>query len=132
MLNITKTIEYALIAIRHISQRDKNVLYSSREVSSFYNIPSEIMAKTMQKLCKKGYLGAVKGSHGGYYLNVDLNLINLTDFIENIEGPFGIVKCSSNDDCNIIDFCNIKSPINKINKNIRTVLNKVSLYEITR
>ena len=131
MLNITKTIEYGLIAMRHISKH-KNDLCSAKEISAICHIPKEIMAKTMQKLCKKGYLGAVKGSHGGYYLNVDLNLINLTDFIENIEGPFGIVKCSSNDDCNIIDFCNIKSPINKINKNIRTVLNKVSLSEITR
>ena len=131
MLNITKTIEYGLIARRHISEHQDD-LCSAKEISEVYHVPKEIMAKTMQKLCKKGYLGAVKGSQGGYYLNVDLNLINLTEFIENIEGPFGIVECSSNDECNIIDFCNIKSPISKINKNIRTVLNKVSLYEITK
>jgi len=61
-----------------------------------------------------------------------LNLINLTNFIEDIEGPIGIVQCSSNDNCSLIDFCNIKSPINKVNANIREALNKVSLYEITR
>ena len=131
MLNITKTIEYGLIAMRHINEH-KNNLCSAKEISELYHIPKEIMAKTMQKLCKTGYLGAVKGAHGGYYLNVDLNTINLTDFIENIEGPFGIVKCSSNEECNIIDFCNIKSPINRINENIRAVLNKVNLHEITK
>ena len=65
MLNITKTIEYALIAIRHISQNKVNDISSAKEISSVYNIPHEIMAKTMQKLCKVGYLGAIKGPHGG-------------------------------------------------------------------
>ena len=68
----------------------KNDLCSAKEISEIYHVPKEIMAKTMQKLCKKGYLGAVKGSHGGYYLNVNLNEINLTDFIENIEGPLAL------------------------------------------
>ena len=131
MLNLTKTIEYGLIAIRHLNEHNDNVC-SSKEISELYHIPKEIMAKTMQKLSKKGYLGVVKGPSGGYFLNSDLNLINLTNFIEDIEGPIGIVQCSSNDNCSLIDFCNIKSPINKVNENIRNALNKVSLYEITR
>ena len=131
MLNFTKTIEYGLIAIRHLNEHNEN-LSSSKEISELYHIPKEIMAKTMQKLSKKGYLGVVKGPSGGYFLNSDLNLINLTNFIEDIEGPIGIVQCSSNDNCSLIDFCNIKSPINKVNANIREALNKVSLYEITR
>ena len=67
MLNITKTIEYALIAIRHINQVDKKYLCKAKEISSIYNIPPEILAKTLQKLCKLDYLNAIKGSHGGYY-----------------------------------------------------------------
>ena len=41
---------------------------------------------------------------------------------------------SNNDEItaeDLLDFCNIKSPINKINQNIRNLLNNVSLYEIT-
>ena len=72
MLNITKTIEYALIAIRHISRKEGNDVSSAKEISSLYNIPHEIMAKTMQKLCKLGYLGAIKGPHGGYFLKKPL------------------------------------------------------------
>ena len=130
MLNITKTIEYALIAIRHISQGNKNNLYTSREISSFYNIPSEVMAKTMQKLCKTGYLGAIKGPQGGYYLKKTLDKTNLIDFIESIEGPIGIVKCSIDAHCDITKLCNIKQPINKINNNIRNVLSQISINEI--
>ena len=75
MLNITKTIEYALIAIRHISRNKVEDLSSAKEISSLYNIPHEIMAKTMQKLCKLSYLGAIKGSHGGYFIKKPLNFV---------------------------------------------------------
>ena len=89
------------------------------------------MAKILQKLCKIGYLSAIKGPYGGYFLNKGLSDINLIDFMESIEGPIGIVKCSTDLDCALLDICNIKSPISKINKNIRHVLSKVTLYEIT-
>ena len=128
MLKITRIVEYALIAIRHMN--NKNSLCSSREISSSYNIPHEIMAKTLQKLCKIGYLNAIKGSHGGYYLNIEIDKINLIEFIENIEGPIGIVQCSTDNNCDLIEICNIKAPIHKINNNIRAVLSKVSLYDV--
>ena len=130
MLNITKTIEYALIAIRHISRNKVDDVSSAKEISSLYNIPNEIMAKTMQKLCKLGYLGAIKGSHGGYFLKKPLNKINLIDFMESIEGPIGLVKCSVDEHCNIMEVCNIKTPIHKINDNIRSVLSKISVNEV--
>ena len=130
MLKVTKTIEYGLIAIRHISKQN-NKLCSSKKIATKYHIPVEILAKTMQKLCKKGYFKAVQGSKGGYFLNRNLNSIYLIDFIEDIEGPVGIVQCSVDTSCDILDFCNIRSPINKINQNIKNLLNNVSLYEIT-
>ena len=49
-----------------------------------------------------------------------------------IEGPIGLVECSIDETCNIIKTCNIKSPIHKINNNIRTILSKVSLQDIAR
>ena len=131
MLNITKTIEYALIALRHINNNDKGRLYTSKEIASTYNIPQELLAKILQKLCKIGYLTGIKGAHGGYSLNKNLSKINLIDFIESIEGPVGMVKCITDLDCALLDICSIKSPINKINKNIRKALSKISLYELT-
>ena len=131
MLNITKTIEYALIALRHINNNDKGRLYTSKEIALTYNIPQELLAKILQKLCKTGYLTGIKGAHGGYSLNKNLSKINLMDFIESVEGPVGMVKCTTDLDCALLDICNIKSPINKINNNIRKALKKISLYELT-
>ena len=131
MLNITKTIEYALISIRHIRNNGRGRLYTTREIASIYNIPQELLAKILQKLCRKGYLNGRKGANGGYSLNRNLENINLIDFIESIEGPVGIVKCSIDLDCELLDICNIKNPMNQINDNIRKTLRKLSLHELT-
>ena len=128
MLNITKKIEYALIAIRHMNNSKE--LCSSRDISSQYNIPHEIMAKTLQQLSKIGYLHAIKGSNGGYYVDKTINKVKLIDFIENIEGPFGIVQCSTNNNCDLIGLCNIKSPIDKINLNLRKALSEIKLNDV--
>tara|TARA_B100001769_G_C21856227_1_gene463932 strand:- start:158 stop:556 length:399 start_codon:yes stop_codon:yes gene_type:complete len=131
MLNINKTIEYALIAIRHINNNSKGKQCTSREIASTYNIPKELLAKTLQKLCKKGYLSSIKGANGGYLLNKNLENINFIDFIESIEGPIGIVKCSTDLNCELLDLCNIKNPMNLVNNNIRKTLKKLNLHELT-
>tara|TARA_B110000263_G_scaffold221978_1_gene210780 strand:+ start:809 stop:1207 length:399 start_codon:yes stop_codon:yes gene_type:complete len=131
MLNITKTIEYALISIRHINNNGNGKLYTAREIASIYNIPQELLAKILQKLCRKGYLIGKKGINGGYSLNKNLENINLIDFIESIEGPIGIVQCSIDLNCELLDICNIRSPMNQINNNLRKTLSKLSLYDLT-
>tara|TARA_Y100000590_G_C15611202_1_gene973924 strand:+ start:493 stop:891 length:399 start_codon:yes stop_codon:yes gene_type:complete len=131
MLNINKSIEYALIALRHINDNQDKSPYSAKQISSRYNIPQELLAKILQKLCKKNYLYAIKGPNGGYLLNKNLQKIKLIDFIESLEGPIGIVKCSTDLNCDLLDMCTIKSPIHKINNSIRDVLSKITLHEIT-
>jgi len=131
MLNLTKTIEYALISIRHINNNGDKKLYSAKEIATIYNFPGEHLAKILQKLTKRGYLKSVKGIKGGYALNKNLSNISLIDFIESLEGPIGLVKCSTNLNCELLELCNIKNPMNRINNNIRESLGQLSLYEIT-
>ena len=130
MLNITKSVEYGLIAIRHINN-NKNEVVSTKEIANLYYLPYELLAKILQKLCKKKYLLAIKGPNGGYKMKKQLNDISLIKFIEDIEGPVGITKCSIDLKCEQIETCNIKSPIDKINQNIRTMLSNTSLSELT-
>jgi len=134
MLKINKSIEYALIAIKHIKTNNSNKLFSSRDISDLYNIPYELLSKILQRLCKLGYLQSVKGPNGGYLLKKSLNKISLIKFIEEFEGPVSFSQCTieTNTECNQFDLCNIKSPINEINNNIRELLSNMYLNEITK
>tara|TARA_B100000131_G_C18050565_1_gene586267 strand:- start:276 stop:701 length:426 start_codon:yes stop_codon:yes gene_type:complete len=132
MLKITKRTEYGLIALTHIKHSSKDNLISSNKIASHYNIPKELMAKTLQVMVKKGYLKAVKGSSGGYKSNVKLKDVSLKDFIESLEGPLALTDCYISDKCEQITACNIKEPINRINDNLLDFLDNISLMEITK
>tara|TARA_A100001011_G_C14314035_1_gene847047 strand:+ start:1756 stop:2154 length:399 start_codon:yes stop_codon:yes gene_type:complete len=132
MLKITKKTEYALIALSYIDSKSKGTLVTSKDISIKYNIPSELMAKTLQLMVKSGYIKGVKGPRGGYYSNINLKSISLRSFIESLEGPLALVNCYINDECTQINSCNIKKPIKRINDNILNFLDSIALTEITK
>ena len=131
MLKITKKTEYALIALTHI-KGNQDLLISSKDISKHYNIPTELMAKTLQLMARVGYIKAVKVSRGGYQSNSSLDKVSLKEFIESLEGPLALKDCSSTDNCNQLATCNINGPINRINDNLLNFLDSISVVEITK
>ena len=102
MLKLSKTVEYALISLNHISQSDTNKPIPVRCISDRYNIPYELLAKILQNLSKQDILESIHGPKGGYKLNDNYNSLTLIEFIEILEGPFGITGCLT--DLNVINF----------------------------
>ena len=131
MLKLTKKLEYALIALRHMHSKGEH-LSSSKEIADTYIIPKEILAKTLQQMARLHYIEAVQGPSGGYKLKKKLAKISLTQFFEEIEGPIGITDCIIDIDCIQIGNCNIRQPIKEINHNIRSIFNKINLSQITK
>ena len=56
----------------------------------------------------------------------------MIQFFEKIEGPLGLMDCYFDSDCTLISACNIRSPIQKINDNMRTMFENMSVGEITQ
>ncbi len=130
MLKLTRKLEYALIALRHM-QTKGDTLSSTKEIADMYTIPREILAKTLQQMARLKYIDAVQGPKGGYRIDKVLSEINLTQFVEEMEGPLEMVECNINSDCIQMNTCNIRMPINKINQNIRSIFNKINITDIT-
>lgn len=131
MLKITRKVEYALIALRHLQQNDVGVLSSSKEIAEKYDIPKELLAKVLQNLVKNKVLTSIKGPYGGYQIATDPSKVNMTNFFEFIEGPVGIMDCYFDSGCEKQNNCIIRTPINRINDSIRSVFNNITLAEIT-
>ena len=130
MLKITKKLEYALIALRHMQMKG-DMLSTTKEIADLYTIPRELLAKTLQQMARLRYINAVQGPHGGYQIYKSLTHISLTQFVEELEGPLGMVNCSISTDCIQLNNCNIRIPINKINDNIRSIFNDIPITDIT-
>ena len=132
MLKITRKVEYALIALRHMQAMKPGKLTSAKEIAEAYGLPQQLLAKTLQQMARLKYIDAVQGPKGGYRIDKVLSKINLTQFVEEMEGPLEMVECNINSDCIQINTCNIRMPINKINQNIRSLFNKINITDITR
>jgi Rrf2 family protein len=132
MLKLSKKIEYGLIAIRHIASQN-NQIATVKEIADHYAIPSEVLAKVMQKLTKGKIIISYQGAMGGYTLARSSNAISIMDIISVIEGTHpSIVECFANTDhiCGVFNTCTIKHPLGKIQQNLESVFSSMKVSEI--
>ncbi len=132
MLKLTRKVEYALIALRHIQSKGESYVSSTKEISDTYGIPAQLLAKIMQQLAREDIVDPIQGPSGGYKMKKDLETLNLTTFFEMLEGPVGLMDCFFDSNCNQISQCNIKSPILKINDSILNLFNNMSVADVMR
>ena len=131
MLKITRKVEYALIALRHMQLKESEELTSTKEIATRYGVPQQLLAKTLQHMARDGILEAVQGSAGGYRVATNLDKISLKDFFEKLVGPLGMMDCYFDSDCIQIGSCNIRVPIQRINDNMRNLFSQMSVQEVT-
>ena len=132
MLNITRKVEYALIALRHMQSKNDGAITSANEIAKQYGVPRQLLAKTLQQMAHHNILEAVQGPAGGYKIVAELDKISLKDFFEKLEGPLGMMDCYFDSDCVQITNCNIRLPIQRINNNMRDMFAQMSLQEVTK
>ena len=131
MLKITRKVEYALIALRHMQLKQSEKLTSTKEIATRYGVPQQLLAKTLQHMARDGIIEAVQGSAGGYRIATNLDQISMKDFFERLEGPLGMMDCYFDSDCIQMGACNIRVPIQRINDNMRNLFSQMSVQEVT-
>ena len=131
MLKITRKVEYALIALRHMQLKESEELTSTKEIATRYGVPRQLLAKTLQHMARDGIIEAVQGSAGGYRVSTNLDQMSMKDFFEKLEGPLGMMDCYFDSDCIQIGACNIRIPIQRINDNMRNLFSQMSVQEVT-
>lgn len=132
MLKLSKKVEYGLIAIRHIAMVS-NQITTVKDISERYSVPSDVLAKVMQKLTKAKLIMSHQGAMGGYSLARRAEEVSVMDVINAIEGPqVGIAQCFSEEpeNCSIFHNCTIKNPLGKIQNNLENVFASMKVSEI--
>jgi Rrf2 family protein len=134
MLNLSKKIEYGLMALRHMASLPNGTVVTAKEISDKYNIPYELLAKILQKLTHEGLIISYQGVRGGYLLGRKADQIKLSNVFQAIEGKLNValVNCEAENPeaCNIFSTCTIKDPLSKIQHKINTMFDEMSISEI--
>ncbi len=132
MLQLSKKVEYGLIALRHIAMKPGQV-YTAKEIAKEYDIPFELLAKVLQKLARNGVVRSLQGVRGGYSLSKRPNEMTLSHIIHVIEDERPMVaECYSDgaDSCYLFDNCTIRRPLGKLQRNLNVLFNSMTVQEI--
>lgn len=132
MLKITRKTEYALLALGYLYRADGDEVVKVRQIAETHDVPFPVLAKVMQQLRRVGLVEPVQGAQGGYRLKGDMGEVNLWQFMEQMEGPMGLVDCMTSSDCTQMEMCTIQSPLQVIDQTVRQVLNATSLKDVIR
>lgn len=131
MLRLSKKADYALLAMRHLAAHADRGTVSARELAENYDIPSELLAKVLQKLVRARLLESQQGTRGGYGLSRPAATVSVADVIQAIDGPLTVTACSADDhSCDQYSKCGIRDPLWRIKDRIVSALAATSVAEL--
>ena len=129
MIKLNRKVEYALMVLKLMKDKDFQELTTAREVCDRYETPFDTTAKVMQLMNAAGILHSQKGVKGGYTISKDLNDVSYMELVELIEGKSFMMDCHEGP-CELINKCNISQPIKRLNDYLITIFNSLSLNEL--
>jgi Rrf2 family protein len=130
MFKLHRKVEYALIALKHMSGKRPGELTSAKEIADNYGCSFDTTARVMQLLAQKGILHSTQGATGGYLILKDLAKLNIYDLCLILLGPVKLVKCLSATSCVMESQCNIVSPMQILNQHLMDLYKKLSLRDL--
>lgn len=132
MLRLSKKTDYALMALAHLAQVPAGVA-SAREIATRYDIPSEILAKVLQRLAQCGLVASQMGVHGGYRLARPSNSISVADVVDVIDGSLALTACSLGDErCEQFSKCSVRDPLWRLRSRIQSALTTMNVEEMVQ
>lgn len=132
MIRLSKSADYGLMAMRHLSLLPRGCCCSARELAQGHGIPPALMAKLMQRLARSGLVAATHGIKGGYRIARSAQSISLRDVIEAIDGPLAMTDCHDpeSDRCPQDGTCTVRRPLLEIQARIAAVLAQTSVGDL--
>ena len=133
MLQLSKKVEYGLIALRHMAMRPLGQLFTAKELAQEYEIPYELLAKVLQKLARSGIVHSMQGVKGGYALAKPPADVCLKDLVEILEGPLNLVDCLGDPKrCERSPVCVTREIWNDVSQAICKIFSSITLEDMVR
>ena len=132
MFKINRKIEYALIALKHMSLKNPGQLTSAKEICDIYNTPFDPTSRVLQIMTQQEILHAEQGPKGGYQIVRDLSKVAFKELSDMIIGPIEIASCFHGDDshCEINHTCHIIAPMLNLNAMINKLFNTIMVSDL--
>ena len=125
---ISRNLEYALMALSYMSER-QGICVSAKEITQQLNCPFHPFSRVLQKMVDQKIIISKQGIRGGYLLNKNLEELSLYELMIAVLPPVEIADCISGS-CNLLQHCNIKTPIHYLNRKFLDFYKTLRVSEI--
>ncbi len=126
MLNLSKKMDYALVALaclhQHAAVETPGLVaeaVSARRIADQYGLPVALLMNLLKELQQAGIVQSVRGPSGGYRLAKEASQISLLDVVHAVDGPVRVAQCTDplaivGQGCPIQNACPIRQPIHRL------------------
>lgn len=131
MNKINRKVEYALIALKHISGKYAGQRTTVKEICTATHIPFDATSRVMQQMAQQSILQAEQGKNGGYLLIKDLSKVAFLEIVEIICGKIEVVRCVAGvNECEFSLGCDVSSPLKNFNEKISDFYRSLSVSDL--
>jgi len=137
MLNISKKMDYALVALSHLAlcHRQETGCVSARQLAEHYNLPRPLLMNIMKELAQAKIVHATRGVNGGYALSSPPSRTSLIDVAVAVDGPMKLADCAGDlpivgQGCPIACDCPIREPIRELHRKLEQLFAGVTLEDL--
>jgi len=104
-----------------------------KDISRLQDISLKYLGQLVIPLKLAGIINSSRGAHGGYFLAKDPETIKLSEIIDILEGPIGIVDCiNDNNSCHRYKTCSVRFFWEEVNSNFYRSLEGITLKDMVR
>lgn len=117
------------MTLKYMCDNKHKEVITAREVCHEFSIPFDTTSKVMQVMNNHGLISSQIGLKGGYVLARDLKKVSVHKLVEIIEGKKLAPSCSDLN-CDLIESCNIQTPISNLNQRLKSFFAQTSLWDL--
>jgi Rrf2 family protein len=138
LLQITKRVDYALVALSHLALHPGE-RQSARGLADAYFLSQTLMANVLKQLAKAELVSSSRGTKGGYELSEDPERIPVGRVVELLEGPLRLAECVHSEEeasegleCAVSGICPVKKNVFQLHLKIRDLLYGESIADLVK
>lgn len=130
MLQLARSVEYALRAIFFLADQPEGKISLVNEISLRQGLPRDYLSKLMQRLVKAELIESSRGPKGGFRLARSANRITLLEVVEAVSGPLNMWTCNLKTSCPMTQNCPFHAVWKEANDKIAEVLGGKTVGEM--
>lgn len=128
-MRLSVQTRYAARILLFLTHHSASSPASAQKISKKTGISQQFAEKILRKLRILGLTESVRGANGGYYLRLSPSNITFGCLVDLMEGGFTLKCKKDNEVCSNSDDCPLKKSFEKMEEEVYSVLNNITLED---